>query len=190
MCPCCRGPFTGFRAIPQILDDATAWFNTVDADHSGVLSKPELYVALHAQFPLSMTEDAWDTLWVRFDKDGSGAISLDEITEPATGVLAFILANFLSSRDSSEPPDIRRDKRSWFVYFDNDGGGTLCKGEMCRALIKTFKLSSSNLQVREMTDMLDNVWFMFDTDGSGEIDIDEFCQPNGLADTIIASRGL
>lgn len=79
-------------------------------------------------------------------------------------------------------------QRLWFLFFDEDGGGTLCKDEVTRALIKSFKLSSDLSKVREMREIVDNIWFVFDTDHSGEIDLSEFVADGGLADTIIASQ--
>lgn len=38
-----------------------------------------------------------------------------------------------------------------------------------------------------MRDTIDCVWSIFDHDGSGSIDIEEFTAEGGLADTIIAS---
>lgn len=185
-CPICRAQFTTTIQLPNILDDTAKWFRTVDADNNGSLSKAELCEALHAQFPLSLTDSSWNSLWNRFDKDKSGDLSLSEITEPGTGVLAYVLYHFMAA-STAPPPSLVQDKRAWFVYFDEDGGGTMCKNEVARAIIKTFGLSSSNTKVAETVEMLDNIWFIFDTDGSGDIDIDEFCAGNGLGDTIIAS---
>ena len=55
-------------------------------------------------------------------------------------------------------------------------------------MIKTFELSSNNLeQVRNMRDIVDAVWAVFDPDGSGSIDRREFLMQDGLAETIVAS---
>ena len=100
-------------------------------------------------------------------------------------------------------------------YFDEDHSGTLEKGEVIRALIKTFRLSSdlskvlalahptqrSSLpdlpnsshcvsvcgQVEEMRQVVAAVWPMFDPDGSESIDRAEFLDRDGLADTVIAT---
>ena len=61
---------------------------------------------------------------------------------------------------------------------------------MVRALIKSFKLSESIEKVNMMRETVDAVWPIFDTDGSGEIEVAEFALPDeGLADSIIASLG-
>ena len=41
-----------------------------------------------------------------------------------------------------------------------------------------------------MRQSVDAIWYIFDDDGNGSIDRDEFLKPNeGLADTIIATIG-
>jgi Ca2+-binding EF-hand superfamily protein len=47
----------------------------------------------------------------------------------------------------AECPDIQQSARAWFEFFDEDGNGTLNKGEVTRALIKTFRLRSGALGV-------------------------------------------
>jgi hypothetical protein len=74
-----------------------------------------------------------------------------------------------------------------FEYFDEDASGTLEKGEVIRALIKTFRLSSDLRKVEEMRSVVEAVWGMFDPDGSDSIDSGEFLARDGLADTIVAT---
>ena len=74
-----------------------------------------------------------------------------------------------------------------FEYFDEDRSGTLEKGEVIRALIKTFGLSSDLRKVEEMRSVVGAVWSMFDPDASDSIDRSEFIAPDGLADTIVAT---
>jgi len=56
-----------------------------------------------------------------------------------------------------------------------------------RALIKTFKLSADRDKLEHMRGVVDGVWGVFDTDGNGTIDKDEFVLRDNLADTIIAN---
>jgi len=48
-------------------------------------------------------------------------------------------------------------------------------------------LSLDLSQLEENRQTVKAVWPLFDLDGSGSIDLDEFCSPDGLGDTIIAS---
>ena len=40
-------------------------------------------------------------------------------------------------------PDITSNSSAWFEHFDEDGSGSLEKGELTRALIKTFRPGDS-----------------------------------------------
>ena len=84
-------------------------------------------------------------------------------------------------------PDIKRFARQWFLHFDEDGGGTLSKGEVTRALIKTFRQPEDPEKYQQLRETVSAIWGMFDDDGSGEIDTDEFTARDGLADTIVAT---
>ena len=98
-------------------------------------------------------------------------------------------------------PDIRQDRQAWFRFFDEDGSGSLDKEEVTRGLVKSFRLADSGSRasgsaqaphtlIREFKDLVDCVWPCFDTDGSGDIEQNEFLAPgDGLADAIIASYG-
>jgi hypothetical protein len=74
-----------------------------------------------------------------------------------------------------------------FKYWDRDGSNALSKVEVLRALIKTFRRRDGSVEVASMRDTLDAVWGLFDTDGGGTVDLDEFTQSDGLCDTILAS---
>ena len=54
---------------------------------------------------------------------------------------------------------------------------------MARALIKTFQLRAEKIE--EIGNIIDNIWFLFDHDGSGVIEMEEFAAPDNFADTII-----
>jgi len=64
------------------------------------------------------------------------------------------------------------------------------KDELVRALIKTFRMSYGPLLAREIDGALEAVWPLFDSDGSGSIEMDEFVVRDGLCDTILASLAL
>ena len=79
-------------------------------------------------------------------------------------------------------------QEGWFAWVDEDGSGELSQGEVVRGLVKSFNLSRDLAKNEELKTTVANVWCMFDEDGSGEIDREEFTKPgDGLADSIIAS---
>ena len=63
--------------------------------------------------------------------------------------------------------------------------------KVLRALLKTFRMTSDPAQVSQMRGTIDAIWPVFDDDGSGTIEQNEFLKPSeGLADTIVATLGL
>ena len=73
---------------------------------------------------------------------------------------------------------------------DEDDSGELDKEEVVRALLKTLALTGDPTRVQMMRSTVEAIWPVFDDDGSGTIDRQEFLKANdGLADTIIATMG-
>ena len=72
-----------------------------------------------------------------WDRDGSGAVEQDEL---------FLLIEYMRSHlprpQEAAVPDITSNSSAWFEHFDEDGSGSLEKGELTRALIKTFHVSA------------------------------------------------
>ena len=89
-----------------------------------------------------------------------------------------------------DPPDIARLPREWFHYWDEDGSQSLEKDELIRALIKTFRFTQGPELLRDLSDTVNAIWPIFDTDGNGCIDMEEFIMNDGLRDTILASLSI
>ena len=198
-CPVCRRSFDAVLEVPKITEDASAWFDVADLSGEGTLQRREVLEALKAQLPIDfvrleaeLEREGPDSLWGQWDMNGDNSISKHEFLAPEHGLLAHILREFYSdgSARCTEVPDIKREKNAWFDYWDYDGNGTLEQGEIVRALIKTFELSDDANRVAQVADVVEAVWGIFDTDGSGEIDREEFVERDGLADSIIASMDM
>jgi Ca2+-binding EF-hand superfamily protein len=189
-CPLCNAPFVGVTAVPDIDADPDAWFDACDMDGDGSLNTREVFEILKAQFPVDHEKLEADLprLWRRWDPSMDGQIQKHEFLGPS-GLLTFVRQRFLSQGEGEvAAPDIRQSKAAWFDRFDEDRSGDLSIEEVTRGLIKSFHLSSDFARVEEMKDLVANVWCVFDHDGSGEVDRDEFLRPNdGMADSIIAS---
>lgn len=84
----------------------------VDATGSGTLDKRDVVEALKAQLPLNADklEAHFDELWNRWDSDGSGDLSLDELFTEKNGLLGYL--KYLKGRSSEAP-----------VNSDSSGGG-------------------------------------------------------------------
>jgi len=126
-------------------------------------------------------------LWRRWDRDGNGTISYEEIFG-RDGLLQYVRGNLRGRRRDGEPPPLSRPTE-WFSHWDYDDSNELDRSEVRRALVKTFRLEGDHERIATMGETLDAVWSIFDTDGSGEIDRREFSQAGGLGETLAASLG-
>ena len=188
-CPICRKKYAKVVKVPDFQANPKEWFKCVDADGNGKLSKYEVLEVLQAILPIDhrKLEQNVDALWSRWDKDGSGDIDERELCDPNTGLLAYVRSNYKKNGVVNEPALTMSTREQWFYFWDEDNSGCLSKEEIFRALAKTFKISTALYKVQEMKDVLDAVWAVFDTDGSGEIDMTEFLQPDGLGESLVAS---
>ena len=128
-------------------------------------------------------------LWMRWDRDGDGELSYDEVCAPQVGLLDYVKSTYArSAKSETSPPKLTLEtKREWFAYYDEDCSDSLEQVEVVRALVKTFQLSYNLATLEELRQTVNAVWPMFDLDGSGSIDVDEFVARDGLGDTLIAS---
>lgn len=193
-CPECRARFDSVTPLPDLTNDNTReWFEAVDQDGDGRLSRVEVLQVLKAQYRLDWRklEQHIDGLWLHWDKDGSGDIAYHELVAPG-GLVEYVTGSHVTEtfrtsdeEDLSSPP--LSDMNAWFSYWDTDKNGTLDQQEVQRALMKTFQLRGDLPQVQTMRETLEAVWALFDVDGSNEIDIQEFLMPNGLGETLTLS---
>lgn len=193
MCPLTRAPVHSVLPVPDIRTDPDGWFRAVDLDGDAKLSRFEVVECLKAQLPVdnealdSAVADLNHWMWQQWDKDGSGFIERDELLEQQ-GLAAYVRTAFHSSAGPRDIPSIERDKGKWYDYWDEDDSGSLEQEEVVRALIKTLKLSQDQERVQQMRATVDAIWPIFDSDGSGSIERDEFMLPrDGLADMILAT---
>jgi Ca2+-binding EF-hand superfamily protein len=161
-------------------------------DGDGRLSRKEVVEVLKAQLPIDyrrLEQESKDgSLWRMWDSNGDGFLQQSELLGDQ-GLLSYVRSVFAQTTFQAAPPDIKTNRMAWFRHFDEDFSGTLEQGEVIRALIKTLSLTPQ--QQDAVCECITAIWPIFDTDGSGSIEQNEFLLPcNGLADTIIAQLGL
>jgi hypothetical protein len=189
-CPICRASYDRTVTLVDPLEEPDTWFDMIDKDGSGSLSHQEVLEGLKATIDIDWRRLEADiaALFRRWDKGGSGEITLDEFRE---GPLIYIERRRDTSPDEEEIPDIASDPTGWFQFWDVDGNNSLQKDEVARALVKTLRLREergrNGFNVEEIVEVLNAVWSLFDHDNSDGIDLDEFIAPDGLCETILAS---
>jgi len=190
-CPICRVSFDNDLALPNIQQNPRAWFQFVDVENHGELSLQRILEVLRASILVDhkKLESKLPTEFRLWDTNNDGRLSYDEMMAPKTGLVAWARKFVARQGDWSDMPDINKDSGAWFRYWDEDGNGVLGKEEVIRALTKTFIKSAQIPLGRsvELREIVQTLWVVFDADGSGGIDAEEFCKTDGLYETIIAN---
>lgn len=186
-CPLCRAPFAKVLNVPKLESDPQAWFKVVDLNGDGGLSKDEIKFVLLAQIPIDevVLDEELNRNFKRWDKNKDGVIRYDELMD-SNGVIAYLKAK--AARQPTAVPDIKVNKDAWYKHYDENNNGTLQREEVVRGLIQTFKMGHDAQRMDQIRGTVEAVWPIFDTDGSGSIEREEFLKAgDGLADTIIAT---
>jgi len=188
-CAVCRRVYSSLLEIPDFNTDPTAWFKSVDLDGDGQLSISETTEILKTVLPLNWRHaEQWIRQeWNQWDTDGDGRLSYSEITRPRTGLLASLRREFPMLRRDPPPEMEVSNLQEWFTYWDEDESGELDREEVVRALIKTLGVGQDFERQTSIREAVNGVWGIFDTDGSGEIDLDEFLQNDGLGQCLVAT---
>jgi Ca2+-binding EF-hand superfamily protein len=189
-CPLCRTSFDGVRSVPP-MTDARGWFNVVDLDHDVKLCRVLVLEVLKAsiRIDLERLEAEFPALFSRWDIDGDGFLTFDEVTGP-NGLAAFVSGRFPQRRDSHQMPiSLSGQRARWFQHWDTDGSGTLEREEVIRAFLRTFHWHDPE-RAAQLRMVVEALWLSFDPDGNGSITCEEFVRRDGLADTVEANLSL
>ncbi len=189
-CPICRVPVYGSVNVPSCSTNPNLWFDIVDIDDDGKVSPTDLVTILRAQCVVdwrTIEKKLTGEIWPKYDANNDGFISRDELLKP-DGLLDYLLKTFETpKRRFRNCPNLEMQPRKWFEYWDEDHSGTLDSEELIRALVKTFNLNAEVRSLRAMAESVRSVWGAFDQEDKGEISLDEFIAPEGLAQSIVAT---
>jgi len=162
-------------------------------DGDGKLSRKEVIEVLKATLPVDNAEldaiknDSNSQVWQKWDSDGSGFVEQAELLRPG-GLLEYVRGAFAAEEQSDKAiPDLKGDKNGWFRHWDEDGSQSLEQNELVRALVHTWQIEQEFDKLETVKESIAAVWCIFDHDGSGSIELEEFVAEGGMADTIIAS---
>jgi len=188
-CAVCGVGFERIERFPDI-SEPRAWFDAIDVNRDGRLSRTEVVEAFKAtvvNLDVERFQRDIDSLWANWDVDRDGFVSYEEIFRESYGLLAFAREQYSGSRTMTAAPPALTDPYNWFTFWDADRSETLDKAEVHRALVKTFDLEGDPAKTETMGSTLDAVWGIFDHDNNGTIDRAEFAAPDGLGATLAAN---
>lgn len=116
-CPKCGRSFSHVWVVPQLLRDPEAWFNAVDLDGNGTLSRREVVDALCAELPVDLRlidHQLVAEAWARWDPNHDNELSKEELLGPG-GLVDWMKIKFpLGARP---PPPPIADKHMWYVWL-------------------------------------------------------------------------
>mmetsp|Transcript_21379 Transcript_21379/g.19450 ORF Transcript_21379/g.19450 Transcript_21379/m.19450 type:complete len:171 (-) Transcript_21379:22-534(-) len=126
-------------------------FNLFDTDGSGTIDPKELKAAMQSLGFEAKNQTIYQMI-ADIDKDGDGSIDFDEFLDMMTAKM--------SDKDSKE------GIQKVFNLFDDDGTGKIS----LRNLKRVAKELGETMSDAELLEMIERA----DTDGDGEINVDEF----------------
>lgn len=129
-------------------------FKHFDSDGDGILSPKEIDDVLDSM-GIKLDDAQKQRMLIKLDQNGDGEISFEEFRDWQ-----------LSMKTEDEEGELKKTAKKIFDMFDEDGGGTLSIEELKYGLNKL----NAGLTEEEVYNMLRE----FDTDGDGEIDLEEF----------------
>eukprot|EP01129_Flabellula_baltica_P009017 TRINITY_DN3619_c0_g1_i2.p1 TRINITY_DN3619_c0_g1~~TRINITY_DN3619_c0_g1_i2.p1 ORF type:complete len:519 (-),score=85.21 TRINITY_DN3619_c0_g1_i2:219-1775(-) len=131
-------------------------FNLFDKDHSGAIDREEFRHFMNA-IGDPVTETEADSIISQIDTDGNGVIDLEE----------FIY--FMEDNANDADVDCEQTIMDLFYLFDKDHSGTITTPE--------FKQMMMNINDGTLSESdIDKIIKDLDTDGNGEIDLEEFTE--------------
>lgn len=148
-----------FRHSHRSVKDVKHAFKTYDRNGDGKIDRAELAKAL-THYRLNFSEEEVQVIFKAGDKDGDGEIDYEEFMALMCPDASTIVSKF---RDTYKTLG---DVKAAFKKFDKNRDGALSKGEISRMMFSTGH-SFSDVEV-------DAVMNLGDTDGDGEIDLEEF----------------
>eukprot|EP00347_Sterkiella_histriomuscorum_P023352 403334973 len=133
------------------VDEIRSAFELFDRDNSGNIDVNELRDAMKA-LGIYLKKEEVKNMMARVDKDGSGSIELDEFMA--------LMAEKISERNPEE------ELRKAFRIFDDDDSGKISFDNLKKVALEL----NENASDQDLRDMIKEA----DSNGDGEIDIEEF----------------
>lgn len=82
------------------------------------------------------------------------------------------------------PPTSVSNTSYWFDHYDRDRSGTLSRDEIIYGIIETFSIPLGSNRHNDISNTINSIWSVFDTDQSGSIEKHEFCASGGFGESL------
>lgn len=146
--------------LPATLSTFNKFFNEIDLNHDGVISKFEMtkFVKNFLSKPLtqqsnidSMVEKIFD----KYDDNRNGFLEKKECLRLMNEILA----------DKSQPPATYTQFNKFFAEIDDNGDGIISRSEISRFVRKFLGMAPTEKDL--VADNINKIWYQYDTDRSG-----------------------
>jgi calcium-dependent protein kinase len=142
-----------FQHLEEV-QDACAFFNLIDEDNNGQISREEFRKALHSYLHLNESDmEEVDRIFDIIDADNNGYIEFEEFTRAAIDKTKFV----------------QEDKLKFaFRFFDKDNSGEITMNEIAEVFFRDEKSRD------EKSEILKKIIKEVDINGDGNISYEEF----------------
>jgi hypothetical protein len=85
-------------------------------------------------------------------------------------------------------PDIRKDPKAWFGYFNPNNKPGLSKPEILQSVLDTLNATTGNIpDIENLIESIDNIWLLCNLDQNEEVTYEKFQMEGGLCESIVSS---
>ena len=85
-------------------------------------------------------------------------------------------------------PDIRKDPKAWFGYFNPNNKPGLSKPEILQSVLDTLNATTGNIpDIENLIESIDNIWLFCNLDQNEEVTYEKFQMEGGLCESIVSS---
>lgn len=196
-CPICRNLFKPPAQRPPVpLEDPGGWFAFFDETGTGQLEQALLEQVLPAVLPLDAAQLASalrGDLWKEWDPSGTGHISRATFCSER-GLLRWLVEHFAELQEDEErgqTPSLEHTPEKWFQHWARPDTGTMGKGEVLRAFLKSAGISSLETEAVESSrQWIDKCWESSDRSDTDMIDYATFSAGGGLGVVILQQSAI
>jgi len=158
-CPECRRHAASMGLLPSLLEDPLAWFEFLAGKSSSTMPQTLLLRALSALLPVdaesletSFSENICSEPWGQ-------EVSVTELI--TSGAYAWVWRHLREHEryaQLGQPPDLL-DREEWFKFWNLAKDGKLSRGEMLRAILRSFGVGSLEKErLNVVMDKMDRLW--------------------------------
>lgn len=194
-CPECRRQSAKFAIIPPMSEDPLAWFDFLSMG-KGAVTHTMLVRAVATMLPVDADSVGAFLGEFFFTSSNSMGQEVSAAEFLASGLYAWIRRHEDEHRRCATRgplPKIAADREEWFRYWNFSRSGVLCRGEILRAMLRTFEVSSLDCRrVDSLKRRLDRLWDRCTSDrkerhghcSTEGVSYAEFMEEDGLGDLL------